>query len=312
MKHVFKPFAGGGRVVREYDLFDKESIDEWMTFLKLGDEAKDTNKQTDDELKQMLGQGRVPVHALMNIATPAPFGKGSETVFDSNVRKAFEIPADRIPAELFPHDYPEEDKIRDEIESAMKPEGAKWTYKLYKMHLYGPGGKFHPHVDTLHDSNHVATLVVALAVEHEGGSLVIKHLNKSSTYNLSNSNPKEATYCAFFTDCEHEVEEVVSGWRVVTQYNIYEEKTKSSKKTKSLDDLVSMWSWQSGPAQPSSMSYEGDFPQAEKALLEYLAAHDNGDRVAILCHHLYSLPALQAGMLKGADSFLFKMFSSEK
>jgi hypothetical protein len=50
--------------------------------------------------------------------------------------KAFEIPADQIPNGLFPHRIPDEYGIQNKIKQAMKPVGALWTYKLYKMHLY--------------------------------------------------------------------------------------------------------------------------------------------------------------------------------
>jgi hypothetical protein len=116
--------------------------------------------ETTDEtmVRQSLGEGRIPMDAITEIATPAHFGKGSEAVFDSTVREALEIPADRLMLgdDLFNPTVPGgENWIRDLAESAMKAEGASWTYKLHKMHLYGPDGKFRTHIDTLHESSHV-------------------------------------------------------------------------------------------------------------------------------------------------------------
>jgi len=116
------------------------------------------------------------VSALVKMATPAPFGKGNATVFDTDVRKALEIPVSGFPDGLFPKQNAPFKNIEEAIDQQMKPDGVKWSYKLYEMHIYEEGGFFLPHKDTLHADNHVATFVVGLpGIEYKGGELVVRH-----------------------------------------------------------------------------------------------------------------------------------------
>jgi 2OG-Fe(II) oxygenase superfamily len=230
-EHAFhKPYAVSGCIKMDYfnNWFNPKRIGEWIKLL--GESVHE------ESLKVALKSKCIPVDELVKIASPAVFGKGSETVYDASVRKAWDIPADRLRkgnSHLFLFNTPVHKNIRIRIEKAMKPKGARWSYKLYKMHLYGPGDKFLPHVDTLHASNHVATVVVGLPIEHSGGSLVVKHMDKAVKFDLSNDNVNRAKYCAFFTDCAHEVEEVTSGWRIVLQYDVYQEKSRGDVKQNS-------------------------------------------------------------------------------
>ena len=184
--------------------------------------------------KERVAERSLPVEALVKLGSPAPFGRDGETIFDDSVRKALEIPVDRMPEGLVSElnslvpslGYGE----RDKWESVMKPKGKAWRYQLYKMHMYGPGGKFEKHVDTLHQDNHVATFVVCLPSEHEGGTLEIEHLGKTLEANFSGKIYKAEgdwqdtfPYAVFYTDCAHRVDEVSKGWRIVVQFDVYEE-----------------------------------------------------------------------------------------
>ena len=194
--------------------------DEWMKmFADLSDDDK-------AKVAADIGDCKLPVEQLVKLSTPAPFGKGSETVIDETVRKATEIPADAFPPKLF-DDL--SDIIKPYLDWNFKPSDATWKLKLYKMHIYREGGKFERHVDTLHGSNHVATLVVGLGTQHEGGDLVVTHQDRETVFSLSPTEEKDkddgvkhVDWVAFYTDCHHEVREVTKGWRVVLQYDIYE------------------------------------------------------------------------------------------
>jgi len=118
----------------------------------------------------------VDTEKIINLATPAHFGKGTETVYDEEVRKALEIKADRIEITQKPHinksshttyfDYKYNEAFQDII-----PSGKKFVYNLYKMQIYQEGGKFERHKDTIHAPNHYATLVVSIPVKFTGGEL---------------------------------------------------------------------------------------------------------------------------------------------
>lgn len=95
---------------------------------------------------------------FVKIATPVPFGVGTKEVLDPKIRNVLEIPAATFSEfdDLF-RCYP-----IGFVTQLMAPPSVTWRAELYKMHLYGPGGKFDEHMDTLHANNHVATIVVCL------------------------------------------------------------------------------------------------------------------------------------------------------
>jgi hypothetical protein len=213
----------------------------WMPLFK--DALSEEEQQS---VAKMLVRKQLPIDALLKVASPASFGKGGETVFDLEIRKAFEIPRSQLPNDLL--DVLKISSIK-EVEERMKPVLKKWTYHLYKIHMYGPGGKFEDHVDTLHQSNHVATVVLSLPSKHVGGILRIGHHGEVMEFDSSKgptkdrySRQRNLPYGAFFTDCTHSVQEVTSGWRVVVQYDVYEEavteRTSEVEETDSDDEEV--------------------------------------------------------------------------
>lgn len=92
--------------------------------------------------------------------------------------------------------------------------------ELYKLLVYQPGDFFTAHRDTEKARGMFATLVVALPSDHEGGELVIRHDGREATLDLSDVTLGELRWAAFYTDCEHELRPVRSGWRVALVYNL--------------------------------------------------------------------------------------------
>ena len=74
-----------------------------------------------------------------------------------------------------------------------------------------------------------ASLVVVLPTVHEGGSLIIRHNEKEWTFDSAKAVNTESTphaaFVAFFSDVEHEVTPVISGYRVTLTYNLYFKKS---------------------------------------------------------------------------------------
>ncbi|KAE9400179.1 hypothetical protein BT96DRAFT_919589 [Gymnopus androsaceus JB14] len=98
--------------------------------------------------------------------------------------------------------------------------------ELYKLNVYDKGSA---HKDTPRGDNMVASLVVVFATAHEVGALVLRHDNKEWVYDsgvelASTDGTPKVGYVAFFSDVEHEVLPVTSGYRVTLTYNIYLEK----------------------------------------------------------------------------------------
>ena len=79
----------------------------------------------------------------------------------------------------------------------------------------------------------LASLVVVLPTRHEGGALVFRHRDQEYKFDsakaVHDATKLSVAYAAFYSDVEHEVEPVVSGYRVTLTYNLYLTRTASSK-----------------------------------------------------------------------------------
>ncbi|HEY5392491.1 MAG TPA: hypothetical protein VIJ57_10280, partial [Hanamia sp.] len=106
--------------------------------------------------------------ALIQAAHKAPFGKGSETIVDKNVRSAWEIDAEKLTfngnrwAKLL-------DKILKNIKPDLGLEDYTLSAHLYKMLIYETGDFFLPHKDSEKEKGMFGTLVIGLPSKHTGG-----------------------------------------------------------------------------------------------------------------------------------------------
>jgi hypothetical protein len=82
--------------------------------------------------------------------------------------------------------------------------------------------KFEDHVDTLLKKNRVETVVLSLPSEHVGRILSIRHHGETMELDSAKVEGGFGTELSSI-DCTHSVQEVMSGWRVVVQYDVYEE-----------------------------------------------------------------------------------------
>lgn len=261
------------------------------------------------------------VPKLVTFATPAPFGKGEETIYDTSIRNGLQISADRLIVEnmdcLIPTD------IQD-----MAPRRHIFIPKLYKMHIYKQGGHFQEHVDTIHSVNHLATLIVSIPTEFCGGELVVKHGQDEKTYNLAQKySSNKVKWVAFYTDCKHSVKPVLSGTRVVLQFDLIAIPVPDAG-IESLKDDPSIGDWE----QAALESVDPDM-DCRRVMPEYimsgwsssrktagnsealdaivgtldLAFRDNArSAFAILLEHSYSLDSLKPHLLKGVDEVLWQ------
>ncbi len=147
---------------------------------------------------------------LLSRGEAAPFGVGDETRLDPTVRSAVRLSARGSvavrgfdPASLLP-----------EIEATLSPR-EHLSARLTDVVLYSIGGHFARHKDTPRTADLVATLVVALPIEHEGGALRIGR----ETIDWSGPcAPNQLRWAAMFTDVDHAVEVVRRGARVTLTY----------------------------------------------------------------------------------------------
>lgn len=174
----------------------------------------------------------VDTEKILNFSNPAPFGKGSETVFDENIRKALEVKGERIDI-----DY---NKNIDQYFGELTPLNKKFVYKLYKMQIYEKGGKFNRHKDTIHSPNHYATLVLNIPVPKapfKGGELVLYKNDTDEVLTDCNFKIYYDNSIIFLTDIDHEVKEVTDGIRIVLQYDVYIEDDENQETDKENEEI---------------------------------------------------------------------------
>lgn len=166
----------------------------------------------------------VQAKALISMAHKAPFGKGSETVLDNNVRSAWEINADKLTfhgkqwAGFL-------GKILGKIKPELGIEDYAISALLYKMLIYGKGDFFLRHKDSEKEKGMFGTLTIVLPCRHAGGEMVVSFDNKEEVVNFSEaSNDYKISYAAFYADCDHEIKPVTAGYRVCLVYNLVLEK----------------------------------------------------------------------------------------
>ena len=135
--------------------------------------------------------------ALIQAAHKAPFGKGSETILDNNVRSAWEIDAAQLK-----FNGNRWDKFIDKILRNIKPDLGLEDYTisahLYKMLIYKTGDFFLPHKDSEKEKGMFGTLIIGLPSKHTGGELVVSFGGVEEIANFSeNSGDYKIDYAAF-------------------------------------------------------------------------------------------------------------------
>src|SRR4051812_21051473 len=169
-----------------------------------------------------VGPVRLPVRAplakkLIAEARAAKFGRGEETLTDTDVRDTWELTPDQLmlggPTWTALMDSALE-HFRDELGL---PRTARLRAEPHSMLIYGKGQFFLPHQDSEKDDAMMGTLVVSLPSAHTGGELVIDHAGESITYRASK---EDLTFVAFYADCRHQVTPVKSGYRVTLTFNL--------------------------------------------------------------------------------------------
>lgn len=149
---------------------------------------------------------------LMAHAEPAPYGEGTQTKVNKQVRAASRLVA-RGAVAVHGFDVA---TVVPAIEAALSPT-VHLRAELTDVVVYGKGGKFAKHKDTPRTADLVGTLVVGLPVAHGGGAFVVEDGGKRAVFDWS--KPADALpWVALFSDVDHAIEPVTSGTRVTLVY----------------------------------------------------------------------------------------------
>jgi hypothetical protein len=235
---------------------------------------------------QGLGQVALPLtktqaRELVGLCRQAPFGKGTETVVDTSVRRSWTLDPDQ-----FRLTNPKWDDlvaaIVEDVREALGLEGHKLTAELYELLLYEKGGFFLPHRDGEKLDRMVATLAIVLPGVHEGGELIVSHAGQRQEITFPGAaSGHELSYAAFYADCQHEVRPVRSGFRLILTYNL-------------------ALAGRRGKTRITAPSY-GQTAAAIGELLGQWGRTDGPQKLAVTLEHRYSQAGLSIDTLKGVD-----------
>ena len=220
----------------------------------------------------------LPVQAreLVALAERAPFGRGSETLVDTDVRRTWQFAADRVRIEGRHWPRTLEDivgRVADGLGI-----GDPVRAEFYKLLVYDEGSFFASHRDTEKADGMFATLVIVLPSQSEGGELVVRHGDREEQFELSVAEPAEAAFAAFYADCVHEVLPIRSGYRVALVYNLMRE-----------------------GAPLAAPRYDGEQARVTSILRSW-RGNERPAKIVYPLEHSYTPAALGFDGLKGADA----------
>ncbi|VDB85565.1 unnamed protein product [Peniophora sp. CBMAI 1063] len=164
------------------------------------------------------------LNALAAACSVAPFGRGAEAVVDDTYRRAGKLD---LPNFATPFDPAATSLVAGIKESVLegKASNRPIRFELYKLNVYGEGGFFKTHKDTPRGSKMFGSLVLVYPTAHTGGALVFRHQDREWTFDSASAVTRDGApafgYAAFYSDVEHEVLPVTSGYRVTITYNLY-------------------------------------------------------------------------------------------
>ncbi len=224
------------------------------------------------------------VKRLISVAQSALFGRGEQTLSDTNVRDTWQILPDQL--SLAGPSWPSllSGALEHFRDALGLPSSTRLRAEPHAMLVYGKGQFFLPHQDSEKDDAMVGTLVLSLPSAHTGGELVIEHAGHQCAYRASKT---DLTLVAFYADCRHQVTPVRTGYRVTLTFNLLAEPGTSAEASGPLAELThSLGRHFGSPAKPRYGSRESDPP----------------NRLVYLLDHEYTQRGLSWERLKGADA----------
>lgn len=211
-------------------------------------------------------------------AKKAPFGKGSETIYNESIRKVWEIDSHLLKF----HNPDWENNLNGILKKVKEGLGLKVddiSAHLYKLLIYEEGHFFVKHRDSEKEKGMFGTLVVGLPSQHVGGSLEVHKGSEKVTFDFS-ENPYQINFAAFYADLEHEVKPLISGLRVCLVYNLVSESSNTP------------------------LSYDSILGQAD-SLAKIIKSNKIVEPIVITLEHQYTPANFSANNLKGNDNNAF-------
>ncbi|KAG6831031.1 hypothetical protein H0H87_006520 [Tephrocybe sp. NHM501043] len=164
------------------------------------------------------------LEALAHACMPATFGRNNEDVLDESYRKAGKLDIDDFSTKLSIECIGLTNRICAQLLDCADDDKTIKA-EMYKLNVYGKGSFFKSHKDTPRGDRMFGSLVVVFPTPHEGGALVLRHFGQEWTFDSATLTRRQdkpcIAYIAFYSDVDHEVTVVESGYRVTLTYNLF-------------------------------------------------------------------------------------------
>ncbi|KAG5352107.1 hypothetical protein C0989_003832 [Termitomyces sp. Mn162] len=151
---------------------------------------------------------------LAQACVPATFGRDQEDVLDESYRKAGKMDKSEFAVMFNVEKLGIDERVRKQLFDASDGDRVVKA-ELYKLNVYGKGSFFKSHKDT-----------------PRGGALVLRHSDQEWKFDSASLTREHQTpsiaYIAFYSDVDHEVTVVESGYRVTLTYNLFFESGKEA------------------------------------------------------------------------------------
>lgn len=221
---------------------------------------------------------------LIAIAEQAPYGRGEQTLIDTEVRRTWQISPEKI--QMSGRHWV--GTLQAIVARCATVLGVQEPVvaELYKMLVYDTGGFFVGHRDTEKAPGMFATLVIVLPSIYTGGELLVRHQGREVCLDLSSQDASELAFAAFYADCWHEVRPVASGCRLTLIYNLIR---------------------QGKGALPRPPAYDDEIDRLAALLLQWTHDLDSApgtcpQKLIYPLEHIYTPAELSFASLKNADA----------
>ncbi|KAK2858494.1 hypothetical protein FQN49_004680 [Arthroderma sp. PD_2] len=220
--------------------------------------------------------------AIVDLCHRSPFGKGTETLVDTSVRKCWELDTAEFDIKA-PGWGNYMKKIVADVSKGLGVADKANSIRVdpYKLLLYEEGAFFLSHQDSPKADGMFATLIVCLPTKHEGGEIVLKHDNRSLFFESSTTSSAGFSYAAWYSDVFHEIQPITAGHRLVLTYNLI------------LDGASSVPTAPTSKTTPLSNAMQRWKSRVEEDGLDYLLYK---------LSHMYTDSSLSFQKMKGKDS----------
>ena len=238
---------------------------------------------------------------LASLATPAPYGRGEETLLDPVVRDALQIGAKDVSLGTTAWDQLQAKMMRA-VAADMGLEDAALRLEPLKLLIYRSGGHFAAHADTEKTPGMIASLALIVPGEYEGGALVVEHA--ADRLEVGDGGSPCWRWVAWYADCRHWLEPVRNGVRLAMTFGVVIDAEKPLTRRKASSHRLgwALWGrsyaeWHTDWAARGSRSRAGN--------------EQYGQKLVWVLSHRYTEPGLRAPLLKGRDRDLARVLFDE-